>query len=117
MSKYPSNVNQGDVMPEKHPKMLDKYHTFRIIMPDDFKTEFGKELPVIPILRDIKSKSLKIYANEKTTIKVGELVEFIRYESRLDEYIFWTDERIEISISETFINRNFLFPINLARLL
>lgn len=107
------NSYYSDPMPEDHPKILNLFSFFRVMIREDLREEYGLELPVISLTRDIKSKSLKEYANNKLAIKNGEFIKFERYDSRgFTQYIFSTEDGVEIVLPEGFINKKFLFPIN-----
>lgn len=111
MSNY--NSIHYDPMPEDHPKILNSYSYFRVMIREDLKEDFGTELPVISLTRDLKSNSLKEYANNKLAIKNGEFIKFERYDSRgFAQYIFSTEDGVEIVLPEGFISKKFLFPIN-----
>jgi len=103
----------GDPLPESHPKILDSFRHFRLIINEDFKKECGNEIPIIPLTRNCQSKDLKTYANEKSAIKNGEFLTYKRFDSRgYSQYIFSTEDNVEIVLGEAFINRKFLFPVN-----
>jgi len=105
----------GDPFPEGHPKILNQFSAFRVHVREELREELGEELPIIPMTRNITSKSFREYANNKMVIKTGELIRFRRYEARMNQYIFATDDNVEIVVAEAFINKKFLFPINLSR--
>lgn len=103
----------GDPLPEVHPKLLDTFVHFRVMIREDLRAEYGTEIPIIPLTRDLKNKSLKQYANDKYAIKNGDLISYKRFDSRgYSQYIFITEDGVEVVVPEGFIKSKFLFPIN-----
>lgn len=114
MHNYPTSYNSSyyEPLPEECPKLLKQFSYFRVLISDEYKEAMDSELPVIPMTRDIKSKALKEYADNKVAIKNGELISFVRFDSRgYNQYIFATEDGLEIVLAEAFIKKKFLFPI------
>ena len=102
----------GDPLPEKRPKILNTYKYFRVFVHEKYAQEMKEGLPIIPLVRDMIGSSNKKEALKKEYVAIGEMITYLRYEARFDQYIFVTQDSVEFILPEGLINSKFLFPIN-----